>query len=255
MLPPSAETSSGNKVVMFFMIVVMMLCLALILVVLVDGRTTQDSVRAATEVSALSVERTGLERVPADIDPATVLSVSAIACDTSQQGSAFVSDSGLYTAGHVVGDAEVAFLTPHRSESVFSTVEGRPGSGEDAARLFVEDLDIEGLVTTDVIPERGETATIAGYPLGGPLSIVAGEMLGLGDGLIFGMKAKHVIMVDVHTEEGFSGGPVVNAQGEVFGVVVAMEVGTDTALAIPLADLEFSEFVKHDCGPTSTLSR
>ncbi len=242
------------------MTVVMVVCLALIAVVLVDGRVTSpDSAEALLdpEVSSLSVERTTVDRLPAPIDARNVASISAVACGVSQQGSAFLTAESVFTASHVVGDSDVAFITPYGSESVFGTVVDRPVDGEDVARLELSEelgtIDAPGLTVSTEVPDRGATATIAGYPNGGALSIVAGEILGVGDGVIFGMAAERVVMIDASTGEGFSGGPVVNADGEVFAVVVALEVGTDTALAIPLADLEMSKFAEHDCGPTSTL--
>lgn len=245
---------------MAVMMLVMMVCLGLIVVVLVNGRIGSEPAEALldTDVSSLTVERSSVVHVPAAIDPRNIASISAVACGASQQGSAFLTEDSVFTAGHVVGDSDVAFLTPYQAESVFGTVAERPVDGEDVSRLERGDelasVDAPGLVLADAIPERGETATIAGYPNGGPLSIVAGEILGIGDGMIFGMEAERVVMIDASTGEGFSGGPVVNADGEVFAVVVALEVGTDTALAIPLADLEMSKFPEHDCGPTSTLS-
>ncbi len=243
------------------MALVMVACLALIGVVLVDAQRPDpiEASAATTDVSALSVERSSVERLPATIDPRNMASISAVACGSSQQGSAFLTTDSVYTAGHVVGDSDVAFLTPHRANSVFSTVADRPVDGEDVTRLLLSDglqeVDAPGFEIAEEIPARGQTATIAGFPEGGPLSIVAGEILGIGDGVIFGMKADRVVMIDASTGEGFSGGPVVNEAGEVFAVVVALEIGTDTALAIPLADLEMSKFAKHDCGPTSTLAQ
>lgn len=240
---------------------VMMVSLGLIVVVLLDGRVTADSAQATeseTDVSSLSVERSSVSHVPAVIDHRNVAAISAVACGVSQQGSAFLTSDSVYTASHVVGDSDVAFLTPNASKSVFASVADRPVDGEDVTRLTLNeeqrDATGPGLTISVEVPARGATATIAGYPEGGPLKIVAGEILGIGDGVIFGMKADRVVMIDASTGEGFSGGPVLNAAGEVFAVVVALEVGTETALAIPLADLEMSKFVKHDCGPTSTLS-
>ncbi len=220
--------------------------LALIALIIVGPQSAQTSPASATATSAARVERISVAHSPVAYNVEAVVSLSAISCGTSQQGTGFLTEVGVFTAAHVIGDSASAFISPYRQESVFGTVVSRSVDGEDVTLLDAE-FGAEPLEISHVLPERGRTATIAGYPGGGPLTSVAGEMLGVGDGDIFGLQAERVIMIDAPTEEGYSGGPVLNDKGEVFGVVVAMEVGTNTALAIPIGDVELSRFAEHDC--------
>lgn len=233
----------------FVMAALMATCLGLVGVVAFGGLIDEptSAVADGIETSAQVVERTSVELEPVAVDPLSITKISAVACDESQIGSGFLTAEGLFTAAHVVGDAEVAFVTPHRQQSIMGTIVGRTADGEDVSLLDVS-LDQPSLPTTNVLPERGSTTTLAGHPLGGPLTIRVGQMLGTGAGALFGLEAERVVMVDVSVEEGFSGGPVLNSAGEVFAVIVAVEVGTNTTLAIPLADLELDGFARHECG-------
>ncbi len=230
------------------MLLLMATCLGFLGVVAFGGQIVgpTSAVADGLETSSLVVERTSTALEPVAVNPLSITKISAFACDESQIGSGFLTDDGLFTAAHVVGDAEVAFVTPHLQQSIMGTIVGRTVAGEDVSLIEVS-LQEPSLPTTDIIPERGSTTTVAGHPFGGALTIRAGKMLGMGAGALFGLDANRVIMVDVPVEEGFSGGPVLNSAGEVFAVIVAVEVGTNTTLAIPLADIELDGFARHDC--------
>ncbi len=79
----------------------------------------------------------------------------------------------------------------------------------------------------------GASIIAVGYPLGGPWTLSRGTVVDLVDGSGFGVPG-HVLRLTAAVEPGSSGGPVLDAHGDVVGVVFAIEVATHLTLAIPV---------------------
>jgi S1-C subfamily serine protease len=107
----------------------------------------------------------------------------------------------------------------------------------DLAVLQLEDavdLPVAELRTTPVTV--GETVVAVGYPGGGPATVTTGSVVGLVDGELLG-EPSAVLRVDATIRQGNSGGPLLDEDGRVVGVVFALEVGTGYGLAVPVTTL------------------
>lgn len=117
----------------------------------------------------------------------------------------------------------------------------------DLAVIRVEATDLPTLPIADSAALRvGEVVVAVGHPLGVPgaatLGIFSGFGLieggeGNGNGNGGGRNGRHfreALLADIELRPGNSGGPLVNARGEVVGIN-AMVMGPRTALAVPSA--------------------
>ena len=157
-------------------------------------------------------------------------------CEGVATGSGFALDPHtLVTNRHVLAGADQLELDTWegRSLNVSSASVGRlvdlgvvstsatlPGVGRDGAR-----------------PRDGEDVAVVGYPLGGPLTITKGTVVDRVDGGKFEVPGE-VMRMTARVQPGNSGGPVLNAKGQIVGVVFAIEIATRLALAIPLETLK-----------------
>jgi S1-C subfamily serine protease len=80
-------------------------------------------------------------------------------------------------------------------------------------------------------PHRDDPVTAVGYPLGGPLTLSRGVAKGKTYDSELGVD---VLRVTAHIQHGNSGGPLLDSQGRVVGVVYALETRTGYGLAIPV---------------------
>lgn len=179
----------------------------------------------------LEPETTGDVPLPSDPDvraaldaagPSTFKVVGA-GCGGLQTGTGFVVDAGLLvTNAHVVAGIDDP------------TVEDSAGRHRATPLLFDPDLDlavlrVSGLagpplrLLPDTLP-RGEGIAVLGYPGGGPLraepSAIIDEFTASGRD-IYGrdIVARRVYQVQARVRSGNSGGPFVESDGDVLGVV------------------------------------
>ncbi len=147
-------------------------------------------------------------------------------------GSAFALDSHtLVTNRHVLAGAD-------RFE--IDTWDGHLLAVRSAAVGRVVDVGIATVDGTLPRPARlggpvgpGASIVAVGYPLGGPWTLSRGTVVDLVDGSRFGVPWP-VLRLTAAVAPGSSGGPVLDARGDVVAVVFAIEVATRLTLAIPI---------------------
>lgn len=159
---------------------------------------------------------------------------SARACGFNQSGSGFVAPDGrVITNAHVVqGTDGVSVFGPdggqHRAEVVSFVPE------HDLAVLSVPDLGLEPLSIAGPA-EDGTEAAFIGYPQSGPLAIGPATVQGSAYtvmGSMDGSAPVQVMQFAGDVQQGNSGGPLVDMNGEVIGVVFGKAVNDPAGYAV-----------------------
>jgi S1-C subfamily serine protease len=166
----------------------------------------------------------------------SVVKVLGTACGLSVEGSGWVAAPGLVvTNAHVVAGQDD------------TTVEA-PGTGRldaDAVAFDVANdiavLRVGGLQARPlrlVEPDVGDAVAILGYPENGPFRATPGRMgptvtVLTDDALGRGPAARRITTFRGRVRKGNSGGPAVNARGEVETTVFASRRGSDGGFGVP----------------------
>jgi S1-C subfamily serine protease len=159
-----------------------------------------------------------------------VVKVSGRACRQIQEGSGWVSTTGLVvTNAHVVaGQDETTVEDLDGTEYDAQVVAFDPV--RDLALLRVPDLRKDGLSLAD--GQRGDEGAVYGHPGGGPLEAaparVGEEILAVGTDIYRTSESRrHVFVLGAALAPGDSGGALVNQDGDVIGVAFAIDPGRD----------------------------
>lgn len=153
------------------------------------------------------------------------VSGTAYACGVSMTGSGFVAAPGLVvTNAHVVAGVD----TP-----VVELSGGRAGEGRivlfdpvtDLAVISIGGLPATPLTVADPAP-AGTQAAVQGYPHGGPFTNVSAGILSVSsvpvpDIYDSSVSPREIYALQADVQPGNSGGPLLDAAGDVVGVVFA----------------------------------
>ncbi len=162
--------------------------------------------------------------------------VRNISCLGVGTGSGFaIADDVLVTNRHVIAGAAILEV---------STWDGRSFDVDTAEVGVLGDLGIA--VVDGKLPQVGSYGrtpaastpiTVAGYPLGGALTLRSGTVIDYVDGSGgLGIPGR-VMRLSARVQPGNSGGPVLNSKGKIVAVVYAIEIATGYGLAIPVDTL------------------
>ncbi len=148
-------------------------------------------------------------------------------------GTGFViQDSGLIaTAWHVIGDGRaVRVVLPDGRELAVTEVHAS-SSQLDLAVLRVAETDLPALqLSTEERAAQGSEIVAMGHPEGFRNAIVAGVVSGHQE-----IEGVEMIQLAMSIERGNSGGPVLNRQGEVIGIVTRKSALEDKlGFAVPV---------------------
>lgn len=160
----------------------------------------------------------------------SVVKVSGRACRQIQEGSGWVTTTGLVvTNAHVVaGENTTSVEDIDGNEYEASVVAFDPL--RDLAVLRVNDLDAPGLALG--LGGAGDHGAVYGHPGGGPLRAsparVAEEIVAVGTDIYrTGESRREVFVLAASLAPGDSGGALVNGIGDVIGVAFAIDPGRD----------------------------
>jgi S1-C subfamily serine protease len=151
-------------------------------------------------------------------------------------GSGFaIDDHLLVTNRHVVDGADVLQVSTWQGDTLDVTVNGY-ALGDDLALVetrqpLPETLELGGGVSA------GDQVAVVGYPEGRRLRFAEGEVIDRVDGVLFGESAR-ILRLTNEVRPGNSGGPLVDEDGAVVGVVFAIEIATGYGLAVPVKALK-----------------
>jgi len=159
--------------------------------------------------------------------------IRALGCDRLGTGSGFVLDDGLIvTNRHVVGQPREVSISTWDGRSFDARVDGI-AQDADLAVIRVSGLDLPRATVRTAPAVVGEPIAVIGYPGGGGSTITTGRVLGLTDGPILG-ETVPAIRVDAEVRPGNSGGPLIDADGQVIGVIFALSGPGGDGLAVPV---------------------
>lgn len=170
-----------------------------------------------------------------EIKPA-VVKIEVQECQASGSGSGFFIKDWLVTNHHVMENATSAFF--EIDGKVFDISKWHLSQTDDLALVpWNTDAGPENIIKlgqSDPVP--GDLVTAAGFPWGGPEVSSFGRILSENqDG---GSSSKTFLIetnLDIHP--GNSGGPLLDTQGMVIGVMFAIDTSTNSSLALPLSRL------------------
>ena len=136
------------------------------------------------------------------------------------------------TNNHVVNHGRLDLILPDRDELPARVLARRPEI--DLALLQIDAADAVPACIADSSQLRvGQLALAVGHPWGQAGMVTAGVISSLGVVQVRGSQEwLPVIRTDARLAPGNSGGPLVNAQGEVIGINT-MVMGGDLGVAIP----------------------
>lgn len=157
-------------------------------------------------------------------------------CLSVASGSGFaIAEDLLVTNRHVVQHADLLQVSTWDGQSHDVEVSGIALSDDLALVRIRGQLPVS--LELHRPPERGDDVVAVGYPLGRELTFSSGRVLGTVDLSVFG-ELTPSIRLSNEILPGNSGGPLLDTEGRVVGVVFAVERATSHGLAIPIDALE-----------------
>ena len=159
-------------------------------------------------------------------------------CAQNQTGSGFVAASGLVvTNAHVVAGVDQPVVQT-RDGRVYPAQAVQYDDAADLAVLYAPDLPEAPLPLSNAV-ERGQQVSFAGYPLGGPYTVrpatIQGQAVAPVQNVTTGETlSRSIIQIAGRVEQGNSGGPMLDANGNVVGVIFAKAVEGEAGYAIPM---------------------
>lgn len=165
-------------------------------------------------------------------------------CDGEAIGSGFaVAPSLVATAAHVVAGGQVIRIIQGTS-STAGRVIGLDPAADVALVRTASPLSGTTLTFAASAPRVGDQVGALGFPEGDPLSFNEGTVNGLDrKAVIDGIQRHSMIEIDAATTHGSSGGPVIEADGAVVGLVDAgpdgepgRRLAVSSAVAKPLVE-------------------
>lgn len=215
--------------------------------------SVRNNVLASTsipEVSQLIAPETsapteGVESDALEAASASVVEILGAAeqCGYTSTGSGFIADTGLVvTNAHVVAGVTSPVVQDSRGRTWPGTVVYMD-SEQDLAFISVPTLPLKPL-TIGKNASAGSLVTFMGYPKGGPFKALPATVQGIGNtqtidaetGRANAMRQVYQLAADV--QHGNSGGPVLDENGTVVGVIFGKATSGQTGYAITASTLK-----------------
>ncbi len=170
--------------------------------------------------------------------------VIAAGCGGGEAGSSWpIANQYLVTNAHVVAgssrvDIDMQDGSVHPATVVFFD------PNVDVAVLFVPSVNLTPLKTATTDPARGTNGAVIGYPGGGQLQVISAAVRGTemargyniyGDSLV----TRDIEVLATHVIPGNSGGPLVDTNGTVIGLVFAASTtSADEGYALTMPEIQ-----------------
>lgn len=167
---------------------------------------------------------------------------TAFQCGQNQTGSGFVAaPERVITNAHVVAGVNEPVVEVPRGAALPARVVYFDAVS-DLAVLAVDGLEARPLPLGQPLP-AGSPAAFAGYPAGGPLQLDAASVQGMSDVFVQNIYGAEPSALEIYTlaadvQQGNSGGPLLDQQGRVAGVIFARATeNSQVGYALSLAEL------------------
>ena len=187
---------------------------------------------------------------------ASTVRVLGTACGLGVAGSGWVAGPGLVvTNAHVVaGEDDTTVTAPDGPELDATAVHYEPRN--DLAVLSVDGLEAQPLRLA-AKSAKGEEAAVIGYPDNGPLAFIAARMGRTGvvnseDSYGRGPVQREMTPFRADVRSGNSGGPVVNADGDVAATVFAASARGKPVTGLGVPNEVVAEALDGKLAPTDT---
>lgn len=207
------------------------------------GATSPESETAKNrqEETAKDVPEVG-EKIIKRTESTVRISGMAYECGQNQTGTGFaISGDRILTNAHVVAgvetpqvetadgqvhDGTVVFFDPEKDAAVLALNGTKLPTIDSGSRLDVDD-----------------SAYSLGFPSGGPFKVVPGKVIARGPATVNDIYGKNPQMRDIYQlssdiKKGNSGGPVVDEDGLLVGMVFARAPGSEVGYALTIRELE-----------------
>lgn len=174
-------------------------------------------------------------------DSVVRVSGTAEACLQNQTGSGFVVAPGMVvTNAHVVAGVEETTVET-RTGSAYAGTVVHYDAATDLAVISAPDLPAAAL-STGPDAAAGDLVEFMGYPLGGPFASRTATVQGLSETRTRDADgnrapARQIYQLAADVQQGNSGGPLLNSDGQVIGVIFAKAEQGETGYALSLAEL------------------
>lgn len=158
-----------------------------------------------------------------------------VGCSSLSTGSGFAVDATtLITNKHVVADSADLQVSTYDGRDIDVTAAQTADLADLAVVRTAEELPSHpSLAAAD--PVRGDAVTVVGYPQGGVLTVTEGQVIGATTDPL-NENLGEVLVTDAPVEPGSSGSAVLNAAGEVVGVVYAKSAAGQSFI-VPVSTL------------------
>ena len=194
--------------------------------------STSAAPSAATTAPASSASAAPSTPAASSASAAVVrLTGTAAQCSQVQSGSGVaVAPDRVLTNAHVVLGVDAPTVTD-RARGVHAARIVHLDTAHDLAVLAVDDADLP-VMPVGAELTGGASASVLGYPDGGPFASTPATVQAVGEVPLGDVLTGAASMVDVYTlaadiRHGYSGGPVVDAAGNLAGLVFARAPGSD----------------------------
>lgn len=158
-----------------------------------------------------------------------------IGCDVLSTGSGFAVDATtLITNRHVVAASRGLQVATYDGRDITVTAASTAAIADLAVVRVAQELPTQPQLAADD-PVRGDAVTVVGYPQGGALTLTTGQVVGSTTDPL-NENLGEVLVTDAPVEPGSSGSAVLDADGQVVGVVYARNAAGQSFI-VPVSTL------------------